>query len=135
LTQLALNNGPYRTITNVQPDDYPQAAHNIKKFFLSSLPVPGYPQAMASPGTFMFQLTGELKKETEAKKRITKLMLLHICADIDYKGSSVSNISFATHPNGMELVLSHPRAAWSTSLANLICQTLLMTNEQDHLSI
>jgi hypothetical protein len=62
-------------------------------------------------------------------------MLLHICADIDYKGLSVSNISFATPSNGMEVVLSHPHVAWSTSLANLICQTVLMPKEQDHLSI
>jgi hypothetical protein len=59
LTQLALNNGPCRTITNVQSDDYPQAAHTIKIFFLSNLPALGFPQAMAVPGTFTFQLPGE----------------------------------------------------------------------------
>jgi hypothetical protein len=62
-------------------------------------------------------------------------MLLHICADIDYKGLSDSNISFATPSNGIEVVLSRPCTAWSTSLANLIHQTLLMTKEQNHLSI
>ncbi len=34
-------------------DDYPKAAHNIIKLFLSNLPVPGYPWAMAAPGTFI----------------------------------------------------------------------------------
>jgi hypothetical protein len=90
---------------------------------------------MAAPGTFTFQLPGELEKESKAKKGITKLMLLQICANIDYKGSSLSNISFATPSNFMEVVLSQPRAAWPTSLADLISQTLLMTKEQDHLSI
>jgi hypothetical protein len=51
---------------------------------------------MAALRTFTFQLQGELEKETEAKKGITKLMLLHICADINYKGLSVSNISFSS---------------------------------------
>jgi hypothetical protein len=45
-TQLASNNRPYRTITNVQSDEYQQVGHNIKKFFLSNLPVPGFPQAI-----------------------------------------------------------------------------------------
>jgi hypothetical protein len=44
-------------------------------------------------------------------------------------------MNFATLSNGMEVVLSHPRASCPTSLADLICQTLLMTKEQDHLSI
>jgi hypothetical protein len=85
LNQHASNNRPYRTITNDQSDDYSQAACMIKKFFLPTLPAQGIPQAMAAPGTFTFQLPGELEKESDAKKGITKLMLLHICADIDYK--------------------------------------------------
>jgi hypothetical protein len=95
-TQFPSNNRSCGTITNIQSDDYPQAAHNIKKFFLSNLTVPGFSQAMAAPGTFTFQLPGELEKESEAKKGITKLMLLHICADINYKGSSIGNIFLAT---------------------------------------
>jgi hypothetical protein len=62
-------------------------------------------------------------------------MLLHVCAEINFKESTVSNMTFATPSNGMEVFLSHPRASRPTSLANLICQTLLMTKEQDHLSI
>jgi hypothetical protein len=84
---------------------------------------------MAMPGTFTIQLPGELEKKSKAKKGITKLMLLHICAEINLKESSVSNITFATPSNGMEVVLSQPRASGPTSLAGLICQTLLMTKE------
>ena len=73
----------------------------IKKFSLSNPLAPSFPQAMAAPSTFMFQLPGELEKESKAKKGITKLMLLHICTDNDYKGSSISNISFATPSNGI----------------------------------
>jgi hypothetical protein len=90
---------------------------------------------MATPGTFTFQLPGELEKESEAKKGITKLMLLHICAEFNFKESSISSITFAARSNGMEVVLSQPRASHPTYLADLICHTLLMTKEQDHLSI
>jgi hypothetical protein len=62
-------------------------------------------------------------------------MLLHVCAEINFKESAISNMTFATLSDGMEVDLSHPRASGTTSLADLICQTLLMTKEQDHLSI
>jgi hypothetical protein len=90
---------------------------------------------MATPGTFTFQLPGELNKHSKAKKGITKLMLLHVCAKINFKELTVSNITFANPSNGMEVVLSHPWASRPTLLADLIHQTLLMTKEQDHLSI
>jgi hypothetical protein len=106
LTQIAWNNGPCSTFTNVQSDDYPQAAHTIKRFFLFNLPILGFPQAIVAPGTFTFRLPKELEKKSKAKKGITKLMRLHICADIDYKGLSISNILFAPPSNSMEVFLS-----------------------------
>jgi hypothetical protein len=134
-TQLASNNGPCGTITSIQSNDYPQAAQIIKKFFLPNPPAQAFTQPLATPGTFTFPLPGELDKESGAKKGITKLMLLHVCAEINFKESTVSNMTFAAPSNGMEVVLSHPRASHPTSLADQICQTLLMNKEQDHLSI
>jgi hypothetical protein len=133
--QLALNNGPCGAITNVQSNNYPQAAQTIKKFFLPNPPAQAFTQTMATLGTFTFQLPGDLKKESKAKKGITKVMLLHICAEIKFKESFINNMTFATPSNNMEVVLSHLQAYRPTSLADLICQTLLMTKEQDHLSI
>jgi hypothetical protein len=92
-------------------------------------------QPLATPGTFMFQLPRKFDKESEAKKGITKRMLLHVCAEINFKELTISNMTFATPSNGMEVVLSHPRASRPTSLAGLIHQTLLMTKKQDHLSL
>jgi hypothetical protein len=63
------------------------------------------------------------------------LMLFHVCDKINFKESTVSDMTFTTPSNGMEVVLIHPQASHPTSLANLIRQTLLMTKEQDHLSI
>jgi hypothetical protein len=82
---------------------------------------------LAALGTFTFQLPGKHDKESKAKKGITKLMLLHVCAEINIKESSISNMTFATPSNGMEVVLSHPWASCSTSLAEPIRQTLLIT--------
>ncbi len=73
------------------------------------------------PGVFMLQLPGKLNMEYEAKKGITKLMLLHVCVEINVKESTVSNMTFATPSNSMEVVLSQPRASSPTSLAGLIC--------------
>ncbi len=36
LTKLSSSNRPCGTITNVQPDDYPQATIEIKKFFIGA---------------------------------------------------------------------------------------------------
>ncbi len=44
-------------------------------------------------------------------------------------------MTFVALSNGMEAVFSHPWASRPTSYTDLICQTLLMTKEQDHLSI
>ena len=62
-------------------------------------------------------------------------MLLHICGSINCKTLSVTEIILATQSPGMEVVLNQPRAAWSTSLSNLVIQTLDITKEFDHLSI
>jgi hypothetical protein len=109
----------------------------IKKFFLPDPPALAFTQPLATMGTFMFQLPGKLGKESKAKKEITitKLMLFHVCAEINFKELTVSDMTFATPFNGMEVVLCHPWASRPTSLAGLIRHTLLMAKEQDHLSI
>jgi hypothetical protein len=134
-TQLASNNGPCGTITNVQSNNYLQAAQTIKKFFLPNPPAQAFTQSMATPGAFTFQLPGEPERESKVNKGITKLMLLHMCAEINFKESTISSMTFTTPSNGMEVVLSHPRASCPTSLADLTHQTLLMTKKQDQLSI
>jgi hypothetical protein len=134
-TQLASNNEPCGTITSIQSDDYPQAAQIIKKFFPPNPLAQAFTHPLVTPGTSTFQLPGKLDKESVAKKGITKLILLLMCAEINFKESTFSNMTFVALSNGMEVVLSHPWVSYPTCLADLICQTLLMTKEQDHLSI
>ncbi len=92
----------------VQLDDYPIAACVIKDSFQLS------PQAIAStltsyaPSNVMLHLLAKADKESEAKKGIVKLMLFHICGDIDIKATLVSNITPAVPSKGMQVVLNQP---------------------------
>jgi hypothetical protein len=54
----------------------------------------------------MLHLPAEANKESEAKKGIVRLMLLHIGVDINIKATSVSNIIPATPSKGMQVVLN-----------------------------
>jgi hypothetical protein len=108
---LATSNGPFGAMTLVQFDNYPVAARVIKDLFQLS------PQAVAptlpsyAPGNVMLHLPAKADKESEAKKGIVKLMLLHIRGDINIKATLVSNIIPATPSKGMQVVLNQPHAA------------------------
>ncbi len=121
---LATSNGPFGAMTLVQPDNYPVAAHIIKDLFQLS------PQAVAptltsfAPGNVMLHLPAKADKESEAKKGIVKLMLLHIRGDIDIKVTLVSNIIPAAPSKGMQVVLNQPRVACASQFADLVRMTL-----------
>ncbi len=108
---LATANGPFCAMILVQSDNYPVAAHVIKDLFQLS------PQAIApslasfAPGNVMLLLLTKVNKESEAKKGIVMMMLLHICGDIDIKATLVSNIIPAAPSKGMQVVLNQPCAA------------------------
>jgi hypothetical protein len=59
----------------------------------------------------MLHLPAEIDKESEAKKGIVKLMLLHIHGDINIKVILVSSINLTTPLKGMQIVLNQPCAA------------------------
>ncbi len=86
---LAMSNIPFGAMTLVQSDDKLVASRVIKDLFQLS------PQAVASslasfaPGNVMLHLLAKVDKESEAKKGIVKLMLLHIRGDINIKATSV----------------------------------------------
>ncbi len=89
---LATSNAPFGAMTLVQLVDYPVAARVIKDLFQLS------PQAVAptlasyAPGNVMLNLLAEADNESEAKKGIIKLILLHIHGNIDIKATLVLNI-------------------------------------------
>ncbi len=59
----------------------------------------------------MLQLPGEIDKESEAKKGIIKLMLIHIRGDIEINSMLITNVNLATPLKGIQLVLNQPCAA------------------------
>jgi hypothetical protein len=130
----ATSNGPFGAMTLVQLDDYPVAAHLIKDLFQLS------PQAIAptltsyAPSNVMLHLPAKANKKSEAKKGIVKLMLFHICGDIDIKATSL-NITPAIPSKGMQVVLNQPCAAWASQIADLVQIILELAKHQDFTSI
>jgi hypothetical protein len=59
----------------------------------------------------MLHLPAMADKESEAKKGIVKLMLLHIRCNINIEATLVSNIISATQSKEMQVVLNQPSAA------------------------
>jgi hypothetical protein len=117
---LATSNGPFGAMTLVQSDNYPVAARVIKDLFQLS------PQAVAptlasyAPDNVMLHLPAKANKESEAKKGIVKLMLLHIHGDIDIKATSLFNIIPAAPLKGMQVVLNQPRAVQASQFVDLV---------------
>jgi hypothetical protein len=68
----------------------------------------------------MLHLPAKVNKESEAKKILFKLMLLHIHGNIDIKATSVSNINPAAKTIGMQVVLNQPRTAQASQFADLV---------------
>ncbi len=135
--QLAMANGTFGAMTNVQSDNYPIAAHTLKEIFQLSHQIlaptlPSFPS-----GNVMLQLPSEIDKESEAKKGIIKLMLLLIHGNINIESPTVSNISSAPPSKGMQVVLNQPRVARASAsqFADLVRMTLELTKQQDYTNI
>jgi hypothetical protein len=108
---LATSNSPFSTTTLVQLDDYLVAACVIKGLFQLSPQAVALRLASFAPGNVMLHLLVKVDKESEAKKGIVKLMLLHIHGNINIKATLVKNIIPAAPLKGMQVVLNLPCAA------------------------
>jgi hypothetical protein len=98
-------------MTLVQSDDYPVTAHVIKDLFQLSPQAVSPTFASYAPGNVMLHLPADADKESEAKKGIVKLMLLHIRGDINIKATLVLNVTPAVLSKGMQVVLNQPCTA------------------------
>jgi hypothetical protein len=83
----------------------------------------------------MLHLPTKADKESETKKGIVKLMLLHIHGDINIKATLVSNIIPVTPLKGMQVVLNQPCTARASQFADLVQMTLELAKHQDFTSI
>ncbi len=132
---LTTSNGPFGTMNIVQSDNYPVAACAIKDLFHLT------PQAATSlvafpSGNVMLQLPGKIDKESEAKKGIIKLMLLHIRGNIDIKSMLITNVTLVTPSKGMQVVLNQPCAVQAEQFADLVWMTFLdFAKQQDYTNI
>jgi hypothetical protein len=126
--------GPCRAITTVQSDAYLMEAEAIKKIFL---PAPQAPpqQVPATASALTLQLSANIKKEVVAKTGIHNLRLLHICGKIDQASTIFGDLSYPMFSTGMEVVLGQPRTSQSSSLSDLLHQTLATAREQDLFNI
>jgi hypothetical protein len=68
----------------------------------------------------MLHLLAEADNESEVKKCIVWLMLLHIRGNIDIKATLVSNITPAIPSKGMQVVPNQPCAAQASQFADLV---------------
>jgi hypothetical protein len=117
---LATSNGPASTMTLDQSDDYRVAACVIKGLFQLNSQAVAPHLAFFAPGNVMLHLLAKVDKESEAKKGIVKLMLLHIRGNINIKATLVSNINPAAPLKGMQVVLNQPHAAQASQFADLV---------------
>jgi hypothetical protein len=83
----------------------------------------------------MLHLLAKANIESEAKKGIVKLMLLHICGNINIKATLVSNFIPATLSKGMQVVLNQPCTAQASQFTDLMQMTLELIRQQDFTSI
>jgi hypothetical protein len=77
----------------------------------------------------MLRLPGEIDKESEAKKGIIKLMLLHVRGDINIDSTLITNINPASPLRGMQVVLNQPCTVQAGSFADLVRMTLDLAKE------
>jgi hypothetical protein len=106
---IATSNSPFGTMIIVQSDDQPVATRAIKDLFQLT-PHAVMSPAVFPPGNVVLQLPGKINRESKAKKGIIKLMLLHICSNININSTSIANKTLATPSKGMQIVLNQPRA-------------------------
>jgi hypothetical protein len=132
---LATSNGPFGAMALVQSDDYPVAADVIKDLFQLSPQAVALSLASFTPGNSMLHLLAKVDKESEAKKGIIELMLLHIRGDIDIKATLISNIIPATPSKKMQEVLNQPCAAQASQFVDVAQMTLELAKQQDFTSI
>jgi hypothetical protein len=91
--------------------------------------------ALSNLSTLTLQLPSDVKKEAEAKKGLTKLLLFHICGKINDDSTSFSNLAYPEPSQGMKIVLDSARPARATGFSNLIRNTCTTEKELDLMNI
>ncbi len=132
---LPIASGPHGFISIIDSDLYPVEADELQKNFIPALTSPLPATALSNLNTLTLQLPSNVKKEAEAKKRITKLLLFHICGMLSDDSTSFGNLSYPKPAQGMRIVLNSARPARTTGFSNLIRNTCATAKELDLMNI
>jgi len=131
---LGLARAPYGTITTVQSEDYPKEVGDIKKIFFAQQALP-QPVPVPASLAVTLQFPADIEKEVVAKDGINKLKLFHICGMINPESTTFGTIAYSTFSQGMEIVISQPRASRAGALSDLCRQALKDARDSDIFSI
>ncbi len=91
--------------------------------------------ALPTLNTLTLQLPNNIEKEAEAKKRITKLLLFHICGKLSNVSTTFGNLSYPKPAQGMKIVLNSAQPTRATGFSNLIKNTCATAKELDLMNI
>jgi hypothetical protein len=85
--------------------------------------------------TLTLQLPSNIEKEAKAKKRITKLLLFHICSKLSNDSTSFGDLSYPKPAQGMKVILDSAQPARPTGFSNLIRNACATEKELDLMNI
>ncbi len=91
--------------------------------------------ALSTLNTLILQLPSNVKKEAEAKKGITKLLLFHIYGKLSNDSTSFGNLSYPEPAQGMRIVLDSARPTCATGFSDLIRNICATAKELDLMNI
>ncbi len=133
---MPIASGPHGFISFVDSNLYPVEADELRKIFIPALtsPLPAA-TALSTLNTLTLQLPSNVEKEAEAKKKITKLLLFHICDKLSNDSTSFGNLSYPEPAQGMRIVLDSARPARATGFFDLIRNTCATAKELDLMNI
>ncbi len=127
--------GPFGFIASVDSDCFKVEAELICNLYLPSAPSPNPVFTQVHLNTLTLQLPGNIEKEAEATKGITKLLLLHIRGVVSRNYDTFSDLSSAKPAQGMNVVLALPCTTQATTFSDLIRVTCRLAIEHDFMSL
>ena len=68
-------------------------------------------------------------KKAEAEKGHTKLLLLHVCGDLDNK--AIANIALAKPSKGMQLVMANDQSGQALAFSDVMRKGLTVAKKHD----
>ena len=111
VTRRIATNGPVTVRNQVDSEEYPQEAKEIRKFFLPGMADPSRP----SRGQVVdYVSAADREKEAETRRNEAHLALKHIHCKIDFEKVEITNLAYPTYSSSMKEVLETPRSSRNT---------------------